>query len=177
MPDSRYFNDWLDKATARHQPFVQNMKMILDNLSRALQSEPDVAFAYLYGSVAKGRSGPLSDVDIAVFFAPSVNSQMRFTRRLELMSKLGQVLQHNKVEVVPLQDAPLDLAFEIVKNGHLICVDDEAARKAFIFETLRRYHDAAPRRKFEWEVIRQRIQTRQYGRPSRFHSRAAQQAA
>jgi predicted nucleotidyltransferase len=147
------------------------MQEILQKLSSALESEPDIAFAYLFGSVAKGRSGPLSDVDVAVYFHPAGDARSRFKRRLQLMSKLGKALQRDDVEVVPLQDAPLDLAFEILAQGKLIFSKDDGQKADFVFETLRKYHDEAPRRKFEWDVIHDEVKRGVYGRPPRSYSR------
>ncbi len=152
------------------------MQEILQKLSQALASEHDVVFAYLFGSVAKGRSGPLSDVDVAVYFDPGGDAHSRFHRRIELMSKLGRALRRDDVEVVPLQDATLDLAFEILAGGQLIFSNDTAKKADFVFETLRRYHDEAPRRRFEWEVLRGKIKKGIYGRPARNYSRAPQEA-
>jgi hypothetical protein len=148
------------------------MQEILKKLSGTLEAEPDIAFAYLFGSVAKGRSGPLSDVDVAVYFHPAGDSRSRFKRRLLLMSKLGKALRRDDVEVVPLQDAPLDLAFEILAQGKLIFSKDDGQKADFVFETLRKYHDEAPRRKFEWDVIRDEVKRGVYGRPPRSYSRA-----
>ena len=47
---------------------------IEENLPKAevhLKSRPDVHFAYLFGSLAKGKLLPLSDVDIAVYLSES----------------------------------------------------------------------------------------------------------
>lgn len=73
------------------------MQEILQKLSTALEPESDIAFAYLFGSVAKGRSGPLSDVDVAVYFHPGANAHLRFNRRINLMAKLGKALARMKL--------------------------------------------------------------------------------
>jgi len=153
------------------------MQEILKKLSQALETEADLSFAYLFGSVAKGRNGPLSDVDVAVYFHPAGNSRSRFDRRIKLMSKLGRALQQNDVDVVSLHDVSLDLAFEILAYGKLIISKADAQKAAFIFETLRKYHDAAPRRKFEWDIIRERIKNGTYGYPPRSYSHSPRQAS
>jgi hypothetical protein len=153
------------------------MQEILQKISLALDPEPDIAFAYLFGSVATGRSGPLSDVDVAVHFHPAGEARSRFKRRLQLMSKLAKALKRDDVDVVPLQDAPVDLAFEILKHGKLIFSKDEAAKATFVFETLRKYHDEAPRRKFEWEVIQEELEKGTYGLASGSDPREAQKAS
>jgi predicted nucleotidyltransferase len=44
--------------------------MDLEALKNYFQKRKDIAFAFLYGSQAKGNATPLSDVDIAVYFYP-----------------------------------------------------------------------------------------------------------
>ncbi len=39
-------------------------------LKPAFEKFPAVKFAYLFGSVAEGEAGPLSDIDIAVYLDP-----------------------------------------------------------------------------------------------------------
>ena len=39
---------------------------IIEALQRFFAERDEVAFAYLFGSVARGKSGPLSDIDVAV---------------------------------------------------------------------------------------------------------------
>lgn len=153
------------------------MQEILSKLSPPLHAEPDIAFAYLFGSMARGRSGALSDVDVAVYFDPAGDPGSRFKRRLQLMVQLGRALQRDNVDVVPLQDAPVDLAFEILAYGRVISCQNAEAKVMFVFETLRRYHDGKQRRKFEWDVIRDEIRRGRYGYPARSHSRPPQEAS
>jgi|GEM_PF-5610508 len=42
-------------------------KTIMDKLNKALGDDPDVLFAYLFGSTASGLSHPHSDLDIACY--------------------------------------------------------------------------------------------------------------
>ena len=46
---------------------------LINNLSCYFQSRRDVAFAFLFGSCAAGTSGPMSDVDLGVYFYPKSN--------------------------------------------------------------------------------------------------------
>jgi predicted nucleotidyltransferase len=62
------------------------MQALLQKLSYILEAEPDIAFAYLFGSVAKSRSGPLSDVNVAVYFSPEGDARSRFRRQIQLTS-------------------------------------------------------------------------------------------
>lgn len=55
----------------------------LERLSDALDREGVVA-AMLIGSEARGNPGPLSDVDIAVWYDPELDSRDRFNLQLDL---------------------------------------------------------------------------------------------
>jgi len=153
------------------------VQTILQKLSAALEPETDLAFAYLFGSVAKGRSGPLSDVDAAVYFSPQGDARSRFHRQIQLISKLSSALDRDDVDVVRLQDAPLDLAREVVENGKLLFCRDDALRVDFVFRVVRDYLDAEPLRKLEWEALEEYFENENYARPSRRYSRSSKKAA
>ncbi len=48
-----------------------NARLNIDALKHYFESRGEVAFAFLFGSEAKGTATSLSDVDIAVYFCPS----------------------------------------------------------------------------------------------------------
>ncbi|MDO9288280.1 MAG: nucleotidyltransferase domain-containing protein [Thermodesulfovibrionales bacterium] len=45
---------------------IRNMNLDMEKLKDIFKDYPYIASAYLFGSYAKGRTGPMSDVDIAV---------------------------------------------------------------------------------------------------------------
>ena len=51
---------------------------ILKSLSKYFDKKEDIAFAFLYGSQAKGNSTRLSDVDVAVYFYPKQRHPIEF---------------------------------------------------------------------------------------------------
>lgn len=116
-------------------------------LEEALASEPDVAFAYLFGSVAKGRTRQASDVDVAVFFCgPEASPSDRLDRALDLEGQLEVVLKRT-VQVVVLNDAPLDLRFNVLNHGIPLEAHDPAERARFFVDTGRQYYDMEPARR------------------------------
>ncbi len=153
------------------------MKLLLQKLSRALQREPDVAFAYLFGSTVTGRSGPLSDIDVAIYFHPSGSVRSRFKRRLQLTSKLSEAMNWDDIDLVPLQDAPLDLARDIVANGKLAFCHNNKLRVDFVFRVVRDYLDTEPVRKLEWEALTKHFENVSYGRTNRRPARAPEKAS
>jgi len=153
------------------------MQALLQKLSRVLKSEPDVAFTYLFGSVAKGRNGPLSDVDVAVYFSPEGDARSRFRRQIQLTSKLSNALKRDDVDVVRLQDAPLDLARDVVENGKMLFCHDDNLRVDFVFRVVRDYLDAEPLRKLEWEALEAYFEDENYDRSIRRYPRPPKKAA
>ncbi|MGC9336910.1 MAG: nucleotidyltransferase domain-containing protein [Candidatus Cloacimonadia bacterium] len=53
-----------------------------------LSKQKHVKLAYLFGSVAEGKEGKLSDVDIAVFLDESLSKKERVDLQLKLISGL-----------------------------------------------------------------------------------------
>lgn len=88
------------------------------------QTYPTIKLAYLFGSRATGQTGPLSDYDFAIYTA-GLNKEKRFDLRLELMSRLGELLKTEAVDMVSLNDldAP-ELAYAIIQEGKLLYAEE-----------------------------------------------------
>ena len=80
--------------------------------------------AYLFGSQARGDTGPLSDYDFAVYFG-GVSTTEAFNLKLSLLNELARSLGTDAVDLVILDniDAP-ELGYQIVSEGKLL-VDRE----------------------------------------------------
>jgi predicted nucleotidyltransferase len=107
-----------------------------------LEAESDVSFAYMFGSFAKGHARSGSDMDIAVFLRDNSGIEGRLSRALALEGELERVV-HRRVQIVVLNDAPLDLRRNVLGHGTLLCDRAPAARRAFFVETGRQYYDRA----------------------------------
>lgn len=64
-----------------------------------LSKQKRVKLAYLFGSVAEGKEGKLSDVDLAVFPDESLGKKERFNLQLKLISELTSIIKTDKVGV------------------------------------------------------------------------------
>ena len=69
-------------------------KIIKDKIKKVLENYP-IVFAYLFGSSARGKTGALSDVDIAVYFENQISEKDRFNLKLDLIDKFQKVFQKN----------------------------------------------------------------------------------
>jgi len=114
------------------EQIIKNVKMLLDD-------EP-VSFAYLFGSMARGRAHAKSDVDIAVYLDPELDKLGRFDLRLRLTDKLAAHLVKD-VDVVDLAAAPLSLRHYIMRDGILIIEKQRLQRIGFEVSSRREYFD------------------------------------
>jgi predicted nucleotidyltransferase len=88
----------------------------LENLvrQRALSDFPELRLVYLFGSQVTGKTGPQSDYDLAVMLDRSGDIA---PRRAALEHLLGAGLETQRLDVVWLSQAPVDLAFAIISQG------------------------------------------------------------
>jgi uncharacterized protein len=137
-----------------------------DALARTLRDhlagEPDLDFAYLFGSVAKGRPRSSSDVDVAVHFGGTSSAGERLDRALQLEGRLEHELGRT-VQVTVLNDAPLELSFNVLAHGVHLATQDGKARRRFYVDTGRRYYDMGPARRLFGTRQRERIREGRFG--------------
>ncbi len=106
------------------------------------RSRPSVRAAYLYGSVARGESGPKSDVDVALLLGegePPALQDEALQIEGELERRLGRVVQ-----VVVLNFAPLDLIHAVLRDSILVGESDRSARIRFEVRARNDYFDLLP---------------------------------
>ena len=107
---------------------VDNNK-ILSLLKRFLEEEKEVIFAYLYGSYARGKTHPFSDVDIAVYLREN-----DFKTYMQLLAKLPEI--GKEIDLRILNDASPLFKYKVIKEGKLLVNKDDGLLKKFIYETL-----------------------------------------
>lgn len=114
-----------------------------ENIRTALNNSPDVVAVYLFGSMAREQAHALSDIDVAILFAPEMPAADVFTRTLEIGTVLDEALQQ-PVDVIALNRAPPALCFQVLKYGRLVLEQDRTQRCVFVMHALSRYYDAKP---------------------------------
>lgn len=112
---------------------------IVEKIMDCLAADGRVKFAYLFGSVARGTTGPLSDIDIAVYLDGRID---RFNYKLKLMESLARAMKTENFDLVVLNDATPLLGYEIIRSGVVL---KENRSKRILFETrvMREYLDTA----------------------------------
>jgi len=130
----------------------------LELLSKALQEERDILFAYLFGSVAQGRAHKESDLDLAVYLAGETDKNYLFERRLELIAKLVKVTSFERVVLVILNEAPPILVYSV-----LLFSGDEKRRISFIVKNLKEYWDLEITCRPIYRAMKKRIEEGKFG--------------
>ncbi|MDP2753782.1 MAG: nucleotidyltransferase domain-containing protein [Nitrospirota bacterium] len=90
-----------------------------------LNKQEHVKLAYIFGSVAEGKEGKLSDVDLAVFLDESLSKKERFNLQLKLISELTSILKTDRIDLIVMNNAPLLLKYNIIKHGKILKDDTE----------------------------------------------------
>jgi uncharacterized protein len=114
-----------------------------DQLRSLLASAPpEVVAAYLFGSTARGTATPSSDVDLALLLRklppPTLDGRL-----LDYEGAIERALGR-PAQIVILNDAPPDLAYRVLRDGHLLLERDRAARLHFEVRTRNLYFDLLP---------------------------------
>lgn len=136
---------------------------IIKNLQDVLEPRKEIIFAYLFGSVAEETSNRLSDVDVAVYVnKKSMPVSGTFGYKSELLAETENVIKQ-KVDIVVLNEAPLFLAYNILKQGKLILCHDENERVDFHFCVMRDYLDFQPFLFVQNEYLKERLKNGSFG--------------
>jgi len=116
----------------------ENISELIPQAFDYLESNRDVVFAYLFGSLARGKPQPLSDVDIAVYLAePRSLSDVK----LDILGMLIDILQTDEIDLVVLNTAELPLSMNVLKSKKVIVDKDPFVRHKFESLTMRKYFD------------------------------------
>jgi Predicted nucleotidyltransferases len=119
------------------------MNIKLSQIIEYLHNHDKVSAAWLFGSVAAGKSGISSDIDIAVLFIPGLSKYERFDLKLYLAGELTPLAERD-VDVVDMQSAPLYLQHQVRRTGRLIVEKDHTYRIEFDVHSRREYFDLVP---------------------------------
>jgi hypothetical protein len=119
------------------------MNTILSQITEYLNNDPKVSAAWLFGSVATGKAGKRSDIDIAILFIPGLSKYERFDLKLYLAGELSR-LAGQDVDVIDMQSVPLYFQHQVRKTGQLIVEKDHVYRTNFDVHSRREYFDLIP---------------------------------
>jgi predicted nucleotidyltransferase len=135
----------------------------LERLSKALDREGVVAGS-LIGSQARGNPSPLSDVDIAVWHDPALDSRDRFDLQLSIAGDAGRALGTDEVDVVLLNGAPPLMRQRAIRDGKRLIERDRGERVRLETRAILDYLDTVPLRAELGRGMRRRMEEGRFGR-------------
>ena len=126
----------MERETADRQLFAR--------VARALAAREEVLDAYVFGSRARGKARPDSDLDIAVYVDEARACDGVWGYRAELATALMSALGTNDVDVVVLNRAPILLYHRVLRDGVRVLSRDLRATTTRTGQALSRYFDFLP---------------------------------
>ena len=113
---------------------------MFEALKSALETDPRIAYALVFGSAAKGTARPDSDLDVAIGTGAA---------SLDLIALGGlaarlEAAAGRRVDLVLLEEAPAGLAYRIFRDGLVIVARDQAALAARRARATLEYLDFRP---------------------------------
>ncbi|PIX34910.1 MAG: hypothetical protein COZ58_02135 [Candidatus Infernicultor aquiphilus] len=136
---------------------IKNKKLpenILDFLPQVvdfLKTRQKVVFAYLFGSLARDKVLPLSDIDVAIYLKEGVDLNKE---KMNILQDLIDLLGTEEIDLVLLNTAPLTLKARIVENKKILVDKEPFLRHSFESLVLREYFDFS---KKEEEIFKRRF--------------------
>ncbi len=131
---------------------VDDVERFLPALRNVLSKYDGIAFAYLFGSFAKGIAVDRSDLDIGIYFSPKnvpldLEDDVYFESEESIWNGLEAAIDR-EVDLVVLNRAPATVCAAVLHDGHCLFIRN---RSIFLEFLLRASTQAADFRDFERE--------------------------
>ena len=111
-----------------------------NDVKEIFAEEKNILLTYIFGSQVTGKTGPLSDYDFAVFLSQKPPFQFKY----KLKNRLLSVLDSKQVDLVILNDTPIELKYKVIVTGKVIFQKNSIVRTEFEADTLSQYFDYLP---------------------------------
>jgi predicted nucleotidyltransferase len=103
-------------------------------------SKDNILLAYIFGSTVRGNIGRLSDIDIAILVDEKSSKKEHLDVELKILSEITILIKREKIDLIILNEAPLLLAYNVIKNG-IILKSNEIERVKFEIKIISTYLD------------------------------------
>jgi predicted nucleotidyltransferase len=117
-----------------------SLAILNENLPVVLNSFPGINLVYLFGSQVTGQTGPMSDYDLAILDVSPDN----YLTQIQFQHAMVKLLQTERVDVILINRAPIDLAYNIIAAGKLLFQREAQHRVEFEAQVLGQYGDYLP---------------------------------
>ncbi|MEW5953946.1 MAG: nucleotidyltransferase domain-containing protein [Bacillota bacterium] len=112
---------------------------VLKNIHGYLSQQREVVALYLFGSFGTEFQNEFSDLDLGVVFQPRELPGLR--RELSLEAELSLIMGIDKIDLVNLNRAPIQLRFKAVADGTILYEADPDTLSDFLEDTYRFHSD------------------------------------
>jgi len=132
-----------------------------ERLNDLFKEYPYIAAAYLFGSYASGRTGPMSNVDIAVLLKKPYPEGRYLIHQLDYLSFRIEELLKKEVDVVEMNRQGLIFQYNILRTGKLIYDADPSFRANYVSRLISAYCNFEPTisfiKRFHLQGIKNRL--------------------
>ncbi|MFZ3130182.1 MAG: nucleotidyltransferase domain-containing protein [Desulfosporosinus sp.] len=118
---------------------MRKVPVELQSWKEFFQSRVEIAAVYLFGSFGTEYEQPQSDIDLGIVFTRSVT----LAEELELDAALSLHVNHDRIDLVNLNRAPVALQFRALREGMLVYEGDYIKHSDFIEHVIKIYPDYA----------------------------------
>ena len=125
---------------------------LIDKIGTYFEADANVAAVYLFGSYAKGKAGPASDIDLAVL----LREKPAYDYRLRVMSELAEILK-TETDVLVLNQCGILMQRQVLRYGIVVFERDRRGRIAFEIRSRKMYFDFLPAHRRHVAKMMQRL--------------------
>ncbi len=111
------------------------------SVEAAVSAHAEIRLVYLFGSQIDGEIGPLSDVDLGVLLAHDAPVARIRARLAHLLSG---TLDRGRIDLIILNQAPIELAYAVIAQGRILYERARAERIEYEADVMSRYGDYLP---------------------------------
>ncbi|NCO83205.1 MAG: nucleotidyltransferase domain-containing protein [Nitrospirae bacterium CG_4_10_14_3_um_filter_44_29] len=137
------------------------MNLDLEKLNAVFRNYSFIVSAYLFGSQATGKTGPMSDVDIAVLLKEPRPKGRELMRQMNYLSFRIEEIFKKEVDVIEMNSQGLIFQHNVLRSGNLIYDADPLFRANYVSRLISSYCDFEPTirfiKKFHLQGIKNRV--------------------
>lgn len=139
---------------------------MIEAMINVFKTFPNIAFAYVFGSRVYGKTTSTSDYDVALLFKNDYGLDDLLDVTLRLAETLD--IDLDSIDVIELNHAPVELAYDIIAKGKLVYCADDQLRVAFETRLMKEYIDLKPYFDAYYSLMFSRFSMAQFsGKPTR----------
>ena len=113
----------------------------IPEIIKAVEVDPDVVAFFVFGSFAIGFLKPLSDLDFGILLNDRLDKSQRFDKHIQLIGLFNDTFRTDEIDLIIMNDAPLRMAFQILKTGKILVCRNPAALIDFRELLVKKYLD------------------------------------